>query len=683
MANIKVYPYLSPRIVEVLAPDTEISIQELVNLVRDWEDEDDNMSFDYIISAAGKEDLGSGVTVGITATLNNAQVMFTGRTTPIDDGVGRTCDATNINGLQLYVDDADFISDGVTRGDIVYNATTGSMATITEVVDQYNINHLQLYGGANTQWTNGDNYVVYHNAQCNIDGGNLVAVDTSGASISSTLSSANVQIVRTSSSSATLQELDAIQYSSFGNAAWLDPINGTSGTAYPIGTPEFPSNNWDDIHTIAESNGFTDIQIIGDYTFSSTMYVTDGYNFIGRGFQTSTFTFESGCIIANCELYAAKCTGNLTGVIGFTDCLVEGIGSVGLFPSSQDVVFERCAIAGTQTLPSNYSGKLKIINCWSDSGLSTLDVGDSTANIYVVNFTGDIALSNVSNPVTIIADLNSGQIVLNDTCTDGNITIRGIGRLTDNSLGITVYADELLNKENIVKANWDKVWLDVDHGVAGTTFPIGTIEQPSNNMADALTILSGIGSERIHAHGSITLTQDLSDVSIEGHGYGSCTINFNGHLLTEVKFESLTVTGTAATGSLFSGDNCRLNSVTNIRGSWENAICYGNFVIDAGQYWNGDRCTFPANSNIDMNGNGSIGMANTSGVITLNNSTNVANTISVTGTYLLTLDATCTDGNALIAGIGILTDNSTLSLLDRTLPSATVSQIKKLIYPLY
>ena len=80
--DIIVHTSLSPRIIEVLSPTTDVTVQEVVNTVRDWED--DNLSFEALISAAGKEALGGGVTVGITATLQNARLMFEGRTVVLE-----------------------------------------------------------------------------------------------------------------------------------------------------------------------------------------------------------------------------------------------------------------------------------------------------------------------------------------------------------------------------------------------------------------------------------------------------------------------------------------------------------------------------------------------------------------------------------------------------------------------
>ena len=80
---IQVNPIVSPRIITIPEADGDsITIQSLVNQIRDWEDEQANLSYDKLLSAGGKEVLGGGVLVGITATLENAKLKFAARTSP-------------------------------------------------------------------------------------------------------------------------------------------------------------------------------------------------------------------------------------------------------------------------------------------------------------------------------------------------------------------------------------------------------------------------------------------------------------------------------------------------------------------------------------------------------------------------------------------------------------------------
>ncbi len=64
-------------------PATEVSIQDLINAIRDYEDELMNLDIPSIANATGKQDLGGDLKVGITLELlNNWKVKFEDRGTP-------------------------------------------------------------------------------------------------------------------------------------------------------------------------------------------------------------------------------------------------------------------------------------------------------------------------------------------------------------------------------------------------------------------------------------------------------------------------------------------------------------------------------------------------------------------------------------------------------------------------
>jgi len=90
------------KIITVLSPDTEITIQNLLNSIREWEDDLLSMDLPFIASCAGKEPLGGGVAVGLTLTLlDDWQLAFEARTGPeyVQCKVsGGNIVATNANG---------------------------------------------------------------------------------------------------------------------------------------------------------------------------------------------------------------------------------------------------------------------------------------------------------------------------------------------------------------------------------------------------------------------------------------------------------------------------------------------------------------------------------------------------------------------------------------------------------
>jgi len=82
---LRVYWHLSPRVIEIQSPLTEISIQDLSDQIKDIEDEPAHLSYPILIKTFGKQSLGGGVQVGITAELQNAKISFQARPGPTEE----------------------------------------------------------------------------------------------------------------------------------------------------------------------------------------------------------------------------------------------------------------------------------------------------------------------------------------------------------------------------------------------------------------------------------------------------------------------------------------------------------------------------------------------------------------------------------------------------------------------
>lgn len=73
---------VSPRIITVLSPSAEITIQDVYDTCRNHESRLYNSPYNKLVSAGGKEVLGGGVQVGVTCTLLNAVLSFQARSGP-------------------------------------------------------------------------------------------------------------------------------------------------------------------------------------------------------------------------------------------------------------------------------------------------------------------------------------------------------------------------------------------------------------------------------------------------------------------------------------------------------------------------------------------------------------------------------------------------------------------------
>ena len=120
MAINRIDWFKSPRLIWIDEAVDDLTVQVLLNELREFEDEPTFMGFDKIVDAGGKEELGGGVLVGITATLLNARVAFIPTLTPQESGTVTTIDTL---GITLIDSTALFQTNNVEIGSQVINHT--------------------------------------------------------------------------------------------------------------------------------------------------------------------------------------------------------------------------------------------------------------------------------------------------------------------------------------------------------------------------------------------------------------------------------------------------------------------------------------------------------------------------------------------------------------------------------
>lgn len=433
----------SPRIIEVADPSNEIVIQDLHDTLRSnteqaGEGDLDNLDDEFIIDSAGKEDLGGGTLVGITSTLQNAQVAFESRLTPTSTGTVTTQD---INGNTLTDSGATFVTDGVTRGAVVINFLDESITEVLEVLGQTQLRTRTLRAGSDNQFDLNDTYKIWNIEQCNIAGGNLVSVDDVAASISPVFPTAFTQIVRTASVSATLQEQAEIQFASFQNGVTIDEANGFPGTTFPVGTPGRPSNNQTDALSIAQDNGLLQFYVRGDITVDTGLDFTN-IVWIGQSIGKTTITIPGAAQVNDCEFEDCTLTGTLDGIPEARRCeLIAVVGAQGQFSN--------CGVGGVVTLAS--SGVCEFIDCHSSvsgggaSQTPEVIIG-SGCQLIVRGWEGGFEASGKTGTDPVSIDMGSGQFVAADDNVAGTITVRGIGKFTnyDTYVGSTTINNELV-----------------------------------------------------------------------------------------------------------------------------------------------------------------------------------------------------------------------------------------------
>lgn len=419
--------HTSPRIVEVKQPSTRFAAQDIVDTLRKEEDSSRGMSETKLMNASGKENLGGGVKVGITVELQDAKIAFEGRTVAAQTGVVTVASGVPISELISLVDDsATFISNGVQRGSLVINYTDRSITEVFSVGSETQLSTKVLVNGLSNAFNISDSYDIFNIVQCEVLGGNVVAVDSSLAELPAILPTAFTQVVKVSASSATQTEQSAIRFASYQGAAWVDETGGVAGTSFPIGTREFPTKTLKDAVNIANTVGLNTIGLVGNLNIGATDVVSN-FTIEGRNTLNSAVVVASTANVNDTEIVACFVTGSVNGNVVLRDSVI------GDLVFSSGFMFQ-CAFSTASTIVLSGGFTPNFLNCFSGTpgpSIATVDMNGSGSGLAMKQFNGSILITNKSGPEPVTIDLASGEVILSATVLNGTITVRGDGKLVD------------------------------------------------------------------------------------------------------------------------------------------------------------------------------------------------------------------------------------------------------------
>ena len=656
----------SPRIAEVALPSTELAAQDLHDTFKsdtlqasEADDSLDNMDDDPLIDSAGKESLGGGTNVGITSTLENTQIAF-GRTAPITSGTVTTASA-----LFLTDSSATFITDGVERGDWVINWTDKCVTEIVQVDSETVLECRPLSGGTNDTFSLNDEYTVWDVEEAQLLGGNIVALDDADQEINPLFTSFGRFCTRTSAASATLQEQADIEYSSFGGGVTVDVLSSFTGTGFPNGTPRAPVNNMADALLIANERGFKKFFIIGDITLNDSAIDLSSKQFVGESITSTQITIDPAAVVNDCVYEFATVTGTLDGESTIRSSNIVSLNVI-------NGIVRECGIeAGTITLGG---GKLaEFLDCISVvAGSSTpiIDMGGSGQPMLMRRYSGGVKLINKSGADPVSIDLSGGQIILDDTVTNGEIVMRGTGTWTNRE----TYAGGADIKNQLIDGNLvqlldrsaysERVTVDTVSGQSGTVFPIGSPKFPVDNLTDAIVISTALSVTELFLRNSQTVPV--------GPDFGACAFKGYSASTTQLTIPTgATVNGSLYTDLIVTGDTgggtgtierCQVLNLDNYNGFMLSTALIGGFTVTLGgnastvmlDCWGIDDVNGDGPC-IDMNGSGQdLQLRNFAGDVIIKNLSGASNLASVemAGGGVTLDSATMTGGTVYLRGVG-------------------------------
>jgi len=217
----------------------------------------------------------------------------------------------------------------------------------------------------------------------------------------------------------------------FQGHVFVDIANGYAGTNKTstggiIGTNQTPSNNFDDAKVIADNRGLTDFLIARSSTIN-TIDFSEGYAFSGVS-PFVVLTLAASADVSNCQMVNLTVVGELDGLNVLSRCSIGAVTNLSGF-------IEKCAFQSTVSL----NGPTFIMECYSQvtgggyplisTGPHDLGIRDSHGSFGVADMTGG----------THTLQINGGRAILENTCTGGDVYLRGDPfDIIDNSVGTSV-----------------------------------------------------------------------------------------------------------------------------------------------------------------------------------------------------------------------------------------------------
>lgn len=240
----------------------------------------------------------------------------------------------------------------------------------------------------------------------------------------------------------------------------------------------------------------------------------------------------------------------------------------------------------------------------------------------------------------------------------------------------------LQDAESLQAASFaNAVSIDTTSSFSGTTFPVGTRQNPVNNVADAISIAEARGINHLNIVRSMTLNSgDFSDGYIfEADNPNVVTITLDPATnVTNCTFHNVTVTGT------LDGNNelirCTAYDITYVNGSIYETALSGTITLGGSTQaslfdcWSAVAGGGPTQLvTIDMGGSGQdLAVRNFTGGLKLINGTGTLDASLDFTSGRIVIDSTITAGSYTLRGDAIVTDNSggTATVLNNTIHEA-------------
>ncbi len=140
----------------------------------------------------------------------------------------------------------------------------------------------------------------------------------------------------------------------------------------------------------------------------------------------------------------------------------------------------------------------------------------------------------------------------------------------------------------------EAAYYDVDNGVAGTCYPIGTAQMPVNNLTDLKAILTARRLSKVLLLSNMAIDSDLTGCEVIGVPAFEWRVSLNGGDVTDSAFKFVQVQSPSISGARMRFIQCVIQGFDGIHGNFYNCKFDGTQLITEGEMICGYGCSTAA-----------------------------------------------------------------------------------------
>jgi hypothetical protein len=215
------------------------------------------------------------------------------------------------------------------------------------------------------------------------------------------------------------------------DAIYIDTFTGTPGTEEGIGTPTNPSSNITDARVIADTIGLRSYVLVASPLTVTADHIA--WKFEGSGNAIITV---SNADVSGSQFKFVELTGTATAP--FVKLVLDE-GKLSNFTNFTGNV-GKAILEGTITLAPG-STTMNAVASAAPGGLNRpiIDMVGAGRDLSVRQYSGGLQINNCVAPNKLSIDLVSGTIIFDSSCTGGDIIVRGVGQIVDNTGGALTF----------------------------------------------------------------------------------------------------------------------------------------------------------------------------------------------------------------------------------------------------